>query len=105
SGQEDVDPRITCSLDRFPCAIDIDVDGARERCDLWALHRFGDLLDRFEVTDGRDREPGLDDVDLESRQLLGDLELLFRVQRDAGSLLAITTGGVEDENLVQEILL
>ena len=43
-----------------------------------------------------DREPGLDDVDAEARELLGDLELLADVERDAGRLLAVAQGRVED---------
>ena len=43
-----------------------------------------------------DREPGLDDVDAEPRELLGDLELLAARERDAGRLLAVAQGGVED---------
>ena len=47
-----------------------------------------------------DREAGLDDVDPEARQLLGDLELLGDVERDARRLLAVTQGGVEDLHMV-----
>ena len=41
-------------------------------------------------------KPGLDHVDAEPRELLGDLELLAHVERDAGRLLTVAQGGVED---------
>src|SRR5262249_33899682 len=61
---------------------------------------LGDGLDRIEVALARDREPGLDDVGSEAGKLLGDLELLADVQRDAGRLLAVPQRGVEDPYLV-----
>ena len=48
----------------------------------------------------RDREPGLDVVDPEARQLLGDLELLGDVERDARRLLAVAQRRVEDPQMV-----
>ena len=39
-------------------------------------------------------KPGLDDVDAEARELLGDLELLGGVERDARRLLAVAQRGV-----------
>ena len=61
----------------------------------------GDRLDGLEVAGRGDREPGLDDVDAEARELMGDLELLGRVQRDAGRLLAVAQGRVEDQDAVR----
>ena len=62
--------------------------------------RLGDGLDRFEVALAGDREPGLDHVDPESRELVGDLELLAHVEGDAGRLLAVPQGRVEDLHMV-----
>ena len=63
-------------------------------------------LDRLEVAGRGDREAGLDHVDAEARQLLGDLDLLAGVQRDAGRLLAVAQGGVEDvDTLAMPVLL
>ena len=53
----------------------------------------------------RDREPGLDDVDPEARELLGDLELLADVERDAGRLLAVPQGRVEDLDVFHGVVL
>ena len=61
---------------------------------------LGDRLDRLEVAVGRDREAGLDHVDPEARELLGDLELLGDVERDAGRLLAVSQCRVEDQHPV-----
>ena len=53
--------------------------------------------DRLEVARGGDREAGLDHVDTEPRQLVGDLELLLRVERDPRRLLAVAQRRVEDQ--------
>ena len=74
--------------------------GAREARDGRALHRLGDGLDRLEVALAGDREPGLDHVDAEARELIGDLELLPHVERDPGRLLAVSQGGVEDLHVI-----
>src|SRR3954471_11511721 len=50
-----------------------------------------------EAPGGGKGDTGPDDVDAEARELLGDLELLRRVQRDAGRLLAIAQRRVEDD--------
>src|SRR6202030_185433 len=52
---------------------------------------------RLEVARGRDREARLDDVHAEPRELLGDLELLGRVERDAGRLLAVAQRRIQDQ--------
>jgi hypothetical protein len=46
-----------------------------------------------------DREAGLDDVDVQARELARDLDLLGGVERDAGRLLAVAQGGVEDADV------
>ena len=50
-------------------------------------------------------KPGLDHVDAQARELLGDLELLLRVQRDPGRLLAVTQRRVEDQYSVRIVRL
>ena len=42
-------------------------------------------------------ESGLDDVDAECGQLVGDGDLVVGVEGDSGRLLAVSQGGVEDE--------
>ena len=67
---------------------DRSLDGARDR------------LHGLEVTRRGDRKARLDHVDAQPRKLLRDLQLLLRVQRDAGRLLAVTQRRVEDQNSV-----
>ena len=54
------------------------------------------LAHAFEVSGGGRGEPGLDHVHAETLELLRDLRLLVRLQRDAGRLLAVPQGRVED---------
>jgi len=69
------------------------------------VHRLGDRLDRLEVTLRRDGKAGLDDVDAQARELVGDLEFLGDVERDARRLLAVTQGRVEDQYSVHLVRL
>ena len=87
-------------LDRPPGGVDVGLVGAGQAADHRALDVAGDRLDRLEVAGRGDREAGLDHVDAQPRQLLGDLDLLGGVQRDAGRLLAVAQRGVEDVDAV-----
>ena len=94
---EGVDPRRAAS--RTACAGRVDVGELRPRepGDHRALDLARDPLDGLEVARRGDREAGLDHVDAQPRELLGDLELLRRVQRDARRLLAVAQRRVEDQ--------
>ena len=81
-------------------ALDVRRVGASEAGDDRALDLAGDRLDGLEVAGRGDREAGLDDVDAEARELVGDLELLARVERDARRLLAVAQCRVEDDDPV-----
>jgi hypothetical protein len=95
-----VDPRPRGGLDRRGRTVDVTAGAPCERRD----HRrtaagadvLGDRLDGLVVALRGDREAGLDDVDVQPGQLVGDLELLLDTQRDAGRLLTIAQGRVED---------
>ena len=76
---------------RCPCC------RAGEPADHGPFDLAGDRLHRFEVARGGDREAGLDHVHAQARELLRDLELLLRVERDARRLLAVAQGRVEDQ--------
>ena len=93
---EGVDARPRGVLDRPPGGVDVGLVGAGQAADDRPFDRAGDRLDRLEVTRRGDRETGLDHVDPEPRQLLGDLHLLGGVQRDARRLLAVAQRRVED---------
>jgi hypothetical protein len=99
-GDEHVDAAPLGRLDRLPAAVDVLVGGPGQAADDGAAHRRGDGVDGVEVALAGDREPGLEVVDPQARQLLGDLELLADVQRDARRLFAVAEGGVEDDHPV-----
>jgi hypothetical protein len=59
-----------------PSGVDVGLVGAGEAADHRALDAARDRLDRLEVAGRGDREAGLDHVDAQPRELLGDLDLL-----------------------------
>ena len=61
----------------------------------WAIR-----VDRLPVSGRRGREAGLDDIDLEPRQLPRDLELLVAGHRAARRLLAIAQGRVKNTYMI-----
>jgi hypothetical protein len=73
---------------------------ASEPGDHGAADLAGDRANRLEVARRRDREAGFDDVHAEPRQLVGDLELLGRVERDARRLLPVAQRRVEQQDAV-----
>ena len=84
------------ALQRLRGAADVALGGARERRDHRTAHAGRDLGHRVELAFRRDREAGLQDVHVQPRELLGDLDLLGARERDAGRLLAVPQGRVED---------
>ena len=58
--------------------------------------------DRLEVARRGDREAGLDHVDAQVDQRVGDLQLLVQVHAGAGRLLAVAERGVEDCDVAHE---
>ena len=97
---ERVDPRSLGVAYGSVGGIDVPDMNAREPGDDGSLDLAGDRLDGLEVAGRGDREAGLDHVHAEARELLRDLELLAGVQRDAGALLPVAQGGVEDDYAV-----
>jgi hypothetical protein len=94
---EYVDPRPGGIADGVPGGVDVaDVRAGQSR-DHRAFDRAGDRLYGLEVTGRGDGKAGLDHVDPEPRQLLGDLQLLVRVEGDPRRLLAVAQGRVEDQ--------
>ena len=94
---EDVEVRPLGDLDRLDRPLRIAVLAAGEGRDGDpAAGLLGDPPDRLEVARRGGREAGLDDVDLEPRELAGDVELLGGGQAGAGRLLAVAQGRVED---------
>ena len=84
---------------RIPGPVHV-LEAVRERRRSWARGPSWRSPRPLEVAVAGDREAGLDDVDTEARELLRDLELLAHVQRDAGRLLAVAQGGIEDLHVI-----
>ena len=99
-GDERVDPRSLRVAYGVGSTLDVVGVDAGEAGDDRALDLAGDRLDGLEVAGRGDREAGLDDVDAEARELVRDLELLARVERDARRLLAVAQRRVEDDDPV-----
>ena len=84
----------------FACGIDILGQGAGEGADPAVLDVTGYGLHRLKITGGRDREAHFHDVDTESFQRLGNLQLLLDRQAGRQRLLAITQGGIEYDDSI-----
>ena len=100
-GDEGVDAAAGGGSHRLGAGPDVAGGGAGQAADHRALGGAdggGDALDGVEVTAAGKGEAGLNDVDPEAGELLGDGELLLQIQAGAGRLLAIAEGGVEDQN-------
>ncbi len=98
-GEEDVDPAAGGAPQPRRGPLDVIGVAARQRGDhrrvLLRADGVGDGLHRLVVALGRDREPGLDHVDVEAGELLGDLQLLLHIEGDAGCLFAVAQRCVE----------
>ena len=98
-GQEDVDPRPLGVLHAPPrrgrCRRRGSGPGRRSTAPrtVWAI-----CADGLEVAGRGDGEAGLDDVDAQVDQRLGDLHLLGQVHARAGRLLAVAERGVENHD-------
>jgi hypothetical protein len=77
---ERVDPRPRAVLDGLPRPVDVRRVGPGQAGDDRSLDLAGDALHGLEVTGRGDREAGLDDVDAQARERLGDLQLLCGVE-------------------------
>ena len=100
-GQEDVQPPLAgAGASALPAASMSRLGRARQAADHRPLDRFGHGADRLGVAGRGGGEAGLDDVDAEVAQRLGDLHLVGRVHAEAGRLLAVAQGGVEDQDAV-----
>src|SRR5207248_5188292 len=83
--------------DRVPGGVDVRHMRPRESRDHRTIDGPRNGLHGLEVARRGDWESGLDHIDPQARELLGDLELLRCVQRDSRRLLAVAQRGVEDQ--------
>ena len=104
-GDEGVDASLGGRLNGLPAPVDVLVGGARQATDGGTLDGRGDGVHSLEVTLAGNGEAGLDVVNPQTGQLLGDLQLLPHVQGDARGLLAVAKGGVEDDHPIGTHLL
>ncbi|MNS02265.1 hypothetical protein D3C72_335710 [compost metagenome] len=84
----------------FTGGIDVLGQGAGEGADPAVLDVAGYGLHRLKITGGGDREAHFHDVDTESFQRLGNLQLLLDRQAGRQRLLAITQGGIEYDDSI-----
>ena len=80
--------------------VDVARRAARQRRDDGPSNLGRDAPHRLGVVLGGDREAGLDDVDAQRVELPGQPQLLVDAHREAGRLLAVAEGGVEDDDVV-----
>ena len=97
-GEKDVDPRPLGVANRFPRAVDVGLAAAGQAADDRAADRAGDLAHGLEIARRGDRETGLDHVDAQFHQRVGDFHLLGQVHARAGRLFAVAERGVENHN-------
>ncbi len=95
---ERVDARALGVFDGLPARADIALGAAGQAADDGALHLAGDRLHGGEISGAAGREAGFDHVYAQAHQLMGDLQLLRRVQAAARRLLAVAQSGVEEDD-------
>ena len=99
-GDEGVDAGALRRAERLAGPLDVGGVAAREGGDHRAPDLPRDQLHRVRVVVGRDREARLDDVGAQRLDLAREPDLLVRVHGEAGRLLAVAQGGVEDDQSV-----
>ena len=72
----------------------------RQAADGGVFHPARDFRHRLEIALRGDREAGLDHIDAQRVQNIGDFQLFLESHRGAGALLAVAQGGVENEDAV-----
>jgi hypothetical protein len=91
-----VDPGAPRTGERLGRRVDVRFTCPRERGNDRGIHGSRDGTDTFEISGRCRREAGLDHVDAQEHELLGDLHLLVRLQDDARRLLAVSQCRIED---------
>ena len=97
NAQTGMDARVLGALKGLGSHLNVFIDSARQATNRASVTgNLSDLVNRFEVARARDRETGLNDVDVHAHELTRDDELLLGVHACAGRLLAIAQGSIED---------
>src|SRR5690554_2621759 len=87
-------------LQRFGSTVDVGGFGACQGTDGRLPDGVGNGFDCFEITLTGDSKTGFDHVYLEALKGSGDTQFLVAVHGGAGALLAVTQGGVKNDQLV-----
>ena len=88
----------SAGIERLAGGVDVARRAARQRRDHRPSNLGRDPPHRLGVGLRGDREPGLDDVDAQLVELAGQPQLLVDAHREAGRLLPVPQGGVEDDD-------
>ena len=91
-----MDPRLGCMLERLPGPVDVGVVAPGQAADRDRGDRASDIADAGKVARGSDRKAGLDDVDPQLHECLGNLQFLGEIHARAWRLFAVAERGVED---------
>jgi hypothetical protein len=97
-GQEDVQPPVARRLERAGGDLDVTLHAAAEAADRWALDLAGDRAHGRLVAGRGGCEARLQHIDAEIGQHGRHLQLVGHIHAEAGSLLAVPQGGVEDDD-------
>ena len=98
---EDVDAGTLRLGERLGTGADVLLEAAAEAGDDRPLDLLGDGRDGGEIAGGAVGEAGLDDVDAEPCQLVGDGQLVLGAEGHARRLLAVAQRGVQDGERLQ----
>ena len=85
---------------RFTGTVDIGIQGSGQGADGALLDGIGNRFNRFEVTGAGDGKARFDHIHAQLFQLFGDAQLLILGHRRAGALLAVTQGGIKNNNAI-----
>jgi hypothetical protein len=96
--QKNMDPRLFGGLERPPGSVNVLVIAAREPADGRAAHLLGNLPHGLEVARRSNRKAGLNDVDAQLEQRVGDFQFFGNVHAGARRLLAVAQRRIEDSN-------
>ena len=98
-GEKDVDSRLLGVADGFPGPVDVGLAAAGQSADDRAADVAGDLAHGLEIAGRGDGKAGLDHVDAQLDQRLGDFHFFGQVHARPGRLLAVAERGVEDDDV------
>ena len=91
-----VNPRPGRALERRAGSVNVFGHGAGQPADYRPCNFLPNAAHGLKVLVGGHRKAGLDNIDAQPRQLVGDFELFPHCQRGTGRLLGIPQGGVKN---------